>query len=167
MDITGIMRTEIQKLYDTETQLIQALTFLASRAQSDDLRQALDDHREETREHVRRLETICNELGCPPTGQQSQTTRALVQEAQQMIDTMPPSAVTDACIIAAAQKSEHLEMAAYGFAASLSDEMDNDSVRDLLGQTLDEEKAADKRLTKIAEHGINKDAVKMSGAKMM
>jgi ferritin-like metal-binding protein YciE len=159
MTIHDVMMIEVQKLYDTENQLIQGLTFLSSRAEDGDLREALDDHLQETRNHVTRLDEICRQMGWQATGSQSMTARTLVQEAQQMLESMPAGPVTDACIIAAAQKAEHLEMAGYGTAAALADEMDHDNAKDLLGQTLDEEKAADKRLTKIAERGINKSAV--------
>lgn len=167
MDIHSVMMKEIQKLYDTETQLLQALTFLAQNAQSEDLRTALMDHREETQEHIRRLEEICAEMNWPCMGEQSMVTRALVQEAEQMFTGVTPSAVTDACIIGAAQKAEHLEMASYGTAAALADAMDHDNAKHLLGKTLDEEKDADKKLSKLAEHGINEAAVQQTGRASM
>lgn len=162
MDIHNVMMTEIQGLHDTETQLVQALGFLAQKAQNEDLRQALTDHQQETMEHARRIEKICDHMGWQPVGKTSAVTRALIDETSQMLQNATPSPVTDACIIGAAQKAEHLEMASYGTAAALADVMDHSMAKDLLGKTLDEEKDADKRLTKIAMHKINENAVRLS-----
>lgn len=163
MDIHGYFQIEIQKLYDTESQLIEGLTFMATRVQDEDLRDTLNAHKKETIEHARRLEHICQHLGCSPMGEQNMVVRTLIDEARQMFSNAPISAITDACIIGTAQKAEHLEMASYGTALALAGQMEHEHLTDMLRKTLDEEKEADKKLTKLAEHGINKQAVELSG----
>ncbi|HVT13110.1 MAG TPA: DUF892 family protein [Fimbriimonadaceae bacterium] len=163
MDIHNVMMTEIQELHDAENQFAQALGFLYEKADDGDLRKALADHRTETTEHARRLEQICSHMGWQPVGKQSMVARALVEDTKKTLQNAMPSPTTDAIIIGAAQKAEHFEMASYGTVAAIADAMDRDFAKELLGKTLDEEKDADKLLTKIAMHRINKDAVRHSG----
>jgi len=167
MDIHTFLQNEMRKLHDTETQLLDGLSFLAGKARNEDLRTALLEHRSETVEHVRRIEQICASIQCPASGGVDTVTRALIAETQTLLQNAPMSSITDACIIAAAQKAEHLEIASYGTALALADEMDHDIAKDLLEKTLEEEKKADKRLSKIASHGINEEAVELSGQASM
>ncbi|HTQ10793.1 MAG TPA: DUF892 family protein, partial [Fimbriimonadaceae bacterium] len=92
MDIHNFLQKEVQKLHDTENQLAEGLSFLANHAQNNDLRSALLEHREETIEHARRLEQVCQMMGCSPTGETDSVTRALVADAQKMFENAPMSA---------------------------------------------------------------------------
>lgn len=164
MNMQDMMKTELGRLCDMEEQLAQGLQFLSTKASDEDLREALEDHRETTLEQVRRIRQISDHMGWPPPQEQCQITRALVKEARETFQNAQPSPVCDAFIIAAAQKAEHLEIASYGTAATFADLMDDDFAKDLLGQNLDEEKDANKKLTKLAEGGINEKAVESSPA---
>ena len=153
------MKKEIQKMHSVETQLADALKMLAKMAQDPDLKQALEDHRTETVEQAKRLETISDRMGWPAVGVASQTIRGLQLETLEGLGGVEPGPVTDIVIIDAAQKSEHLEIAAYGTLMTLARQMGDDEAAGLLAQSLKEEKSADEKLSKIAESGANAAAV--------
>ncbi|CAN5369692.1 ferritin-like domain-containing protein [soil metagenome] len=152
------MKHEVQKLYHVETTLADALKMLSKMAQNPELKQALDMHRVETVGHIGRLQKICGKMGWDPIGVPSPTIKAMAMETLTSLNGAEPGPVTDALIIASAQKSEHLEIASYGTARTLARQMGDEEVADLLGQTLEEEKKADAKLTAIAESGINQQA---------
>lgn len=161
LDFTEMMKREIQKLHSIETQLVDALKALSAMAQSQDLKQALEMHRGETETHVQRIEQIASKMGWNVIGIPSKTLKAMQMETLEMLTGAEPSPLTDAMIIAAAQQSEHLEMAAYGTARTLAKHMGDQESASLLQQTLDEEKRADEKLTQIAEAGINQSAASL------
>jgi len=167
MNFEQMMIIEAQRLYDTEQQLMQGMGMMSDMAQSPELKQAFQRHQMETQGQIQRLEQLCQQLGCSPTGEQSMVARALVQEAQQTLGGQQPSPVTDAMIIGAAQKGEHLEIACYGTARTLAMQMGNQQAAQLLEQTLQEEKRADEMLTQIAESGVNQQAVQQGGRAQM
>jgi ferritin-like metal-binding protein YciE len=151
--LRDLFEHEISDLYSAETQLVAALPKLAAAASNDDLREAFQHHLEETRDHVRRLEDIRAELRLTRSDV-CEGMRGLIEEGNEIVNAEGDSAVKDAALIAAAQRVEHYEIAAYGTARTLAGELDLDDAKDQLDQTLDEESNADKLLTKIAIGGM-------------
>lgn len=152
------MKKEFQRLYNLEWQLYDALKMLAGAAQNPELKQALEAHREETRVHMERLETIGARLNLPVVGLPNLPMRALSLELLEDWGGAEPGPVTDAMIIGAAQKGEHLEMAWYGLMRSFCRQAGDQEAVSLLEQSLEEEKRTDDLLTRIAEAGVNQNA---------
>jgi ferritin-like metal-binding protein YciE len=143
---------ELKDLYSAETQLTKALPKMAKAASSDELRTAFEEHLKETEGQVQRLETIFEELDVSPKGKKCKAMAGLIEEGAEVIDTDGEEAVKDAALIAAAQKVEHYEIAGYGTVRNFAELLGLDDVVNLLQETLDEEAAADKKLTEIAEN---------------
>ena len=156
--LQDLFEHEISDLYSAETQLVEALPKLAQAASNDELRQAFQHHLEETRDHVRRLDEIRGQIGSSMS-EQCDGMRGLIQEGEEIISATGDPNVKDAALISAAQRVEHYEIAAYGTARTLADEIGLGEAKDLLDQTLDEESNADKLLTKIATGGMFKAGV--------
>jgi ferritin-like metal-binding protein YciE len=149
---------EVSDLYSAETQLVAALPKMAGSATNDELRQAFQHHLEETRDHVRRLEEIRGQIGST-TSEECEGMRGLIEEGEEILAAAGDPDVKDAALISAAQRVEHYEIAAYGTARTLADEIDLEDAKELLDQTLDEESNADKLLTKIATGGMFKAGI--------
>jgi ferritin-like metal-binding protein YciE len=156
--VRDLFEHEVADLYSAETQLIAALPKLAQAASSDELGGAFNHHLEETRDHVRRLEEIRAQIGSS-ISEECEGMRGLIKEGEEIIEASGDPTVKDAALIAAAQRVEHYEIAAYGTARTLADELDLGDAKDFLDQTLDEESNADKLLTKIATGGMLKTGV--------
>ena len=156
--LQDLFEHEISDLYSAETQLVEALPKLAQAASNDELRQAVQHHLEETRDHVRRLDEIRGQIGSSMS-EQCDGMRGLIQEGEEIISATGDPNVKDAALISAAQRVEHYEIAAYGTARTLADEIGLGEAKDLLDQTLDEESNADKLLTKIATGGMFKAGI--------
>ena len=159
---------ELKDVYSAELQLIEALPKMAQAAKSEKLKGAFLDHLEETKDQVDRLEEIGRILDINLDGKTCKAMRGLIQEAQDMIKTPFEDDTKDAALISSAQRVEHYEMAAYGCLKTYAKHLDLSDVEDLLDETLQEEGAADKKLTKIAEgttfhSGINKKACTSCG----
>jgi ferritin-like metal-binding protein YciE len=150
---------ELRDVYNAENQLLKALPKMAKGAASDELRQALEDHLEETREHVERLDEIFEALGEKATGKTCKAMKGLVEEGSEILEEEGEESVLDAGIIAAAQKVEHYEIATYGTLRAWANLLGEDEAGDLLQQTLDEEGEADKRLNELAEEIVNPEAL--------
>lgn len=146
---------ELKDLYSAETQIIQALPKMIETANAEDLQRAFDNHLHETEMHVQRLEEILRELHVSPRGVQCVGMQGLLQEGKEVMKSESSDWVMDAALIAAAQKVEHYEIAAYGTARDHAEKLGLYQAAQLLQQTLDEEGAADKRLTEIASSSIN------------
>jgi ferritin-like metal-binding protein YciE len=146
---------ELADVYDAEKQLTKALPKLAKAAQSVDLRSAFESHLEETKNHVTRLEQIAESLGERLPGKPCKAMQGLIEEGSDLIEEENGSSALDAGLIAAAQKVEHYEIASYGSLAAWAKEMGHEKELSLLQETLDEEKAADMKLTDIAETEAN------------
>jgi ferritin-like metal-binding protein YciE len=151
--VQDLFEHEISDLFSAETQLVAALPQMAQAATNEELRQAFEHHLEETREHVRRLEDIRGRIGST-LSDECEGMKGLIEEGREIIEAGGDPDVKDAALISAAQRVEHYEIAAYGTARTLADELDLDDAQDLLDQTLDEESNADKLLTKIATGGM-------------
>jgi ferritin-like metal-binding protein YciE len=161
--LKDLFEHEVADLYDAEQQLVAALPKMAQAASNEELRQAFEHHLQETRDHVRRLEEIRSGLGSSMT-EQCNAMKGLVTEGEEIVNGDGMPAVKDAALIGAAQRVEHYEIAAYGTARTLADELDLDDAKDLLDQTLDEESNADKLLTKIATGGMLKEGINQKAA---
>ena len=156
---------QIHDLQDAEKQLVQALPKMAGAASTDKLREAFEHHLAETRGHVERLEEITATLGISPGTETCEAMKGLVKEGEKVINAQGDPAAKDAALIAAAQRVEHYEIAAYGTAKTLASQLDYGDARDLLDDTLDEEANADKLLTKIATGGLMATGVNEQAAK--
>ena len=149
---------ELRDSYDAEKQLTKALTKLAKAARSSELREAFESHLEETRGHVDRLERVFESLDEKVRGKHCDGIAGIIDEGRSIMEEDFDDDAMDACLIAAGQRAEHYEMAAYGTLIAWARAMGHKEAADLLRQTLDEEKAADKKLSSLADGGINEKA---------
>ena len=152
--INDLFTHELQDLHSAETQLVEALPKMAQAASAEELRTAFEHHLEETREHVRRLDEVMGQAGVSAGGEKCKGMAGLIEEGNEIVKAQGDPSAKDAALIAAAQRVEHYEIAAYGTARTLADELDMGDAKDLLDQTLDEESNADKLLNKIATGGM-------------
>jgi ferritin-like metal-binding protein YciE len=160
--IEDVFAEQLGDLRSAERQLIDALPKMRDAAYDAQLKDAFADHLEQTRGHLARLEDIVSS-GLNVPDEACEAMRGLISEGEQVVESGPPSAVKDVALIAAAQRVEHYEIAAYGTARTLAKQLDEPVAQALLDDTLDEESAADKLLTKLAtggifESGINEQA---------
>jgi ferritin-like metal-binding protein YciE len=157
--IDDVFIEQIDDLLDAERQLVDALPKMAQNASDDKLRSAFEEHLGETRDHVSRLEEIFGQIGRTPPGGTCKAMKGLIAEGEEVIRATGDPAAKDAALIAAAQRVEHYEIAAYGTAKTLADQLGHGDATALLDQTLDEESNADTLLTKIATGGLMKSGV--------
>ncbi len=149
---------ELRDAYDGEKQLTKALPRMAKAATSSVLRDAFEAHLEETRVQIDRLEQVMQGLGEKIRGKHCDGVAGIIEEGKAVMEEDFDAATMDACLIAAGQRAEHYEMAAYGTLVAWARAMGHDDAAELLQETLDEEKAADAKLTALAEAGINEEA---------
>ena len=149
---------EMRDLYSAENQLLKALPKMAKKATTPELKEAFELHLDETRGHVERLEEIFSRLGKKPAGKTCKAMKGLIEEGAEMMSEDGLDSVIDAGIIAAAQRVEHYEIAGYGVVRTFASILGEDEAEDLLQETLDEEGAADHKLTEIAEGIVNDEA---------
>src|SRR5678815_172358 len=142
---------ELRDTYDAEKQLTKALAKLAKATSNPDLRDAFETHLEETRGQIERLEQVFESLDERARGKHCDGIAGIIEEGKSIMEEEFDETTMDACLIAAGQRAEHYEMAAYGTLVAWARAMGHDEAADLLQQTLDEEKAADKTLTKLAD----------------
>jgi ferritin-like metal-binding protein YciE len=154
--LEDVLKEQLEDLHSAETQLIQALPKMAQAAHHDELHEAFQNHLEETRGHLRRVEEALGELGVSHPTEVCKGMQGLIAEGEEMIQMQGDPVAKDAGLIAAAQRVEHYEIAGYGTARQLAGDCGLDGIKDLMDQTLDEESAADKLLTKIATGGMFK-----------
>lgn len=150
---------ELRDLYNAENQLVKALPKMAKGASSAELKQAFEDHLEQTKEHVERLDEIFGRLGEKPTGKTCKAMKGLVEEGAEMLEEDGEDSVIDAGLIGAAQRVEHYEIAAYGTVRTFANLLGEEEAADLLQQTLDEEGETDKQLSELAEEIVNQEAL--------
>jgi ferritin-like metal-binding protein YciE len=141
---------ELKDIYSGETQLVKALPKLAKAASNEDLKAGFEEHLEQTKGHVERLEQIFEQLGESPKGKKCVGMEGLVKEGAEAIDEDYEDDVKDAALIGAAQRVEHYEIAAYGTVRTLAQLLGESEHVSLLEETLEEEKATDEKLTEIA-----------------
>jgi ferritin-like metal-binding protein YciE len=157
--LEDVLKEQLEDLHSAETQLIQALPKMAQAAHHDELREAFQNHLEETRGHLRRVEEALGELGVSHPTEVCKGMQGLIAEGEEMIQVQGDPVAKDAGLIAAAQRVEHYEIAGYGTARQLAADCGLDGIKDLMDQTLDEESTADKLLTKIATGGMFKAGI--------
>jgi ferritin-like metal-binding protein YciE len=148
---------ELRDIYDAEKQLTKALPKMAKAAESEELRAAFEEHLEITRMQVERVEEVFKVLGMAARGKTCKGMKGLIEEGQEKIEELEQGSTLDAALIASAQKVEHYEIASYGTLATFAEVLNLQDAKDLLGQTMEEEKEADEKLTGIASQ-INPEA---------
>ena len=146
---------EIKDLYNCEKQLVKALPKLARGATREELSAAFESHLEETEGQINRLERVFELLDEKPRGKHCAGIAGIIEEGNETLNEDMEDAVKDACLIAGAQCAEHYEIAAYGTAIAWAEALELTEVAELLQETLEEEKAADEKLSALAESGIN------------
>jgi len=149
---------ELHDTYDAEKQLTKALPKLAKAATSAELRKAFESHLQETKGHIERLEQVFGSLDEKVRGKHCDGIAGIIEEGKSIMEEDFDETTMDACLIAAGQRAEHYEMAAYGTLVAWARAMGHEEAADLLQETLDEEKAADEKLNALAEGGINEQA---------
>lgn len=149
--IEKLLVEELKDLYSAENQITKALPKLAKAAASDELRDAFEHHLQETEGHVQRLDQVCETLGVSPKGKSCEGMKGLLAEGSEMLQQFDKGDLRDAALISAAQRVEHYEMAAYGTVRDYAEQLGKKQEAGILQQTLDEEKAADKKLTQISQ----------------
>jgi ferritin-like metal-binding protein YciE len=153
--LDDLLNEQLQDLYNAEKQLTKALPKMAKAASYPELKKAFQDHLAQTEGHVSRLEQVFESLGQPVKGKTCKAMKGLIEEGAEAIDEDALDTVKDAALIAAAQRVEHYEIAGYGTVRTFAQSLGHDQAARLLQQTLDEEGAADKLLTKLAVTQIN------------
>jgi ferritin-like metal-binding protein YciE len=149
---------EIRDLYNAEKQLTKALPKLAKASTNGELRAAFESHLEETQNQITRLERVFELLDEKPRGKHCAGMAGIIEEGNDTLEEDMEDAVMDACIIKGAQSAEHYEIGSYGTAIAWAEALDLTQVAQLLQETLAEEKAADAKLSSLAEAGINECA---------
>jgi ferritin-like metal-binding protein YciE len=149
---------ELKDLYNAEVQLLRALPKMAKAAHSENLRTALQEHTAVTEQQRDRLEKIFESMDVTPRGKKCLAMEGLVEEGKEYLDADADGAVHDAALIAAAQRIEHYEIAGYGTVRTYAELLGYGEAAELLQATLDEEKATDEALTRLAEHEVNVQA---------
>lgn len=138
---------ELADIYDSEKQLTKALPKMAEAAQFEELKEAFEEHLEETKTHMERLEQVFEIFGEEAKGQKCKAMKGIIEEGEELIK----DEAGDAGLICAAQKVEHYEIATYGSLLAWAEKLGKDEAARLLEETLDEEKAADEKLNNLAE----------------
>lgn len=153
-----LMIAELRDLLDAEKQVSRALPKMAKAASSEQLKAAFEEHLEQTRGQMERLTQVFDQIGERPRGKKCEAMESLIEEGEDMMAEAEEGPTRDALLIAAAQKVEHYEMAAYGTVRTYANLLGHSEAAELLEQTLDQEKLTDQRLTEIAESVSNPQA---------
>jgi ferritin-like metal-binding protein YciE len=156
---------ELRDTYDAEKQLIKALPKMAKAASSEELREAFESHLEETLGQVDRLEQVFASLDEKVRGKHCDGIAGIVEEGKSIIEEDFGPDTMDACLIAAGQRAEHYEMAAYGTLVAWAQALGHSEASELLQETLAEEKAADEKLSALAEGDINQSAANSANSR--
>jgi len=157
-DLQDLYVEELRDLYNAEKQLVKALPKMAKKAMHDELKQAFTSHLEETKGHVERLEQIFDKLGKRAGGKTCKAMQGIVEEGKEIMEEDAEPEVIDAALISAGQRAEHYEIAAYGTVRTYAKLLGDEQAAQMLQSTLDEEGAADKKLTELAQSSINLEA---------
>jgi len=161
-NLRDVFVEQLKDLYNAEQQLVKALPKMAKAATSPDLAQGFEEHLEQTKGHVNRLEEIFKKLEEKPTGKKCKAMEGLIKEGAETIEEDASDAAKDAMLIAAAQRVEHYEIAGYGSVKTYADLLGESEASELLAETLQEEKDTDEKLTEAAET-INAEAEEEDG----
>ena len=150
---------ELADIYNAETQLTKALPKMAKAAQSEELRAAFEEHLDQTREQINRLDQVFESLGESLKKKTCKGMKGLIEEGNEMAEEFEGDIALDAALICAAQKVEHYEIASYGCLCTWAKELGHDDALDLLQENLDEEKETDEKLTELAASSRNVEAM--------
>jgi len=150
-----LFEEELKDIYWAEKALTKAIPKMVKNATSEDLIEALENHLAETEEHVKRAEQVFELLGKKATAKKCEAMEGLIQEAEEIMEECEEGSMCDAGIISAGQKVEHYEIASYGTLRQFAETLGLDDAVELLQETLDEEKAADEKLTEVAVSAVN------------
>lgn len=150
---------ELKDIYNAEQQILKALPRMAKKASAPELRKAFEQHLKQTEAQVQRLERVFAKMNQKAKGKTCKGMQGLIEEGKEMMSEDISDDVLDAALIAAAQKVEHYEIAAYGTLRTYAELLGMDDAAKLLQQTLDEEGQTDKKLTELAEQLVNPEAV--------
>jgi len=157
-DLEDLLKEDLKDVYHAENQILKALPKMIKKAEHEDLKASFEQHLEETRVQVERLEKVFKLLGMPAKGKPCKAMQGIIEEGKEVMEEDMADDVMDAALIGAAQKVEHYEIATYGTLCTYADLLGLKDVKKLLGQTLDEEKETDEKLTALAESVINIEA---------
>lgn len=157
--MNDLFKETVQDQYNAEQQLMNILPKMAKKADTPELKSAIEYHQRETEEHVRRIEKFTQELGFKPTGRISKGMQGLIEETEQFMKEGTPSPVLDAGLIGCLQKAKHYEIAGYGTLAAQAQTLGFSSAVNLLRTTLTEEHKSDEKFNNIALKEVNKKAV--------
>jgi ferritin-like metal-binding protein YciE len=149
--LEDLLEEQLKDLFSAENQLLKALPKMAKRAASPKLKKAFEQHTEQTRQHVERLRDVAERLEIKLSGKTCKAMEGLVKEGQEVLEEDGEGPLIDAALVAAAQRVEHYEISAYGTVRAMAEQLGEKQVAKLLQKTLDEESAADEKLTKISE----------------
>lgn len=149
--IEKLFIAELKDLYSAENQITKALPKMVKAAKSSDLKKAFETHLQETEGQIERLVRICEMLGTSPKGKACEGMKGVLGEGSSMLEESEAGDVRDAALISAAQRVEHYEMAAYGSVRAYAELLGQTEAAKLLEETLEEEKAADQKLTSISQ----------------
>lgn len=148
----------LQDIYYAEQQILKSLPTMIDKASDQSLKQGLKAHLAETENHVKRLEQVFQMHGTKPKGVDCPAIDGIIEEAEEVAGDVADKEVLDAAIISAAQAVEHYEMTRYGTLMAWAKQLGRSDCASVLAQTLEEEKAADRKLTQIAESKVNMKA---------
>ncbi|AMM85154.1 hypothetical protein AZF01_12920 [Martelella sp. AD-3] len=148
----------LKDIYFAERQIVKALPKMARAAQSDDLKEAFKNHREETEGQIERLQQVFELLGKPARGKTCEAIQGIIEEGEEIIEDFKDTPALDAGLISAAQAVEHYEMARYGTLIAWAKQLDKKDVVKLLEETFEQESTADLELSKLAEKSLNAHA---------
>ena len=151
---------ELKDLYSAEQQILQALPKMAAATEHQELRSAFEEHEQVTRDQVKRLDMIADDLGLDLKGHKCKGIEGIIKEGEDLLKSKADADAMDAGLIGSAQRVEHYEIAGYGTARTFARRLGHERAAELLQQTLDEEGRTDQRLTQIAEGFVNRDAMK-------
>lgn len=157
-----LLLEELRDIYDAEKQALKAYNKLIKGVSHERLKQAFQKHKEQTEGQIERLKQAFELLDQRPRGKHCDAMEGLIQEAQSLFDEGLPPELLDVAIIAAAQKMEHYEIAAYGSVHAYAQGMGNNELARLLEETLNEEKETDTLLNEIAIQDVNKRAMQQA-----
>lgn len=154
---------KMQSLYDMENQIIESMPTPLDMCSSQGLKDALQKHLQETEKQKEKLEVLANDLNIELEGPSNLAMEGMIDETMEMIQDNQKSPLMDAALIAAAQAVEHHEIACYGTAAEWAEKLGFDEAKKVLAEIMDEEKASDETLSKLAVETINQQAKDVSG----
>lgn len=157
-NLEDLFEHQLKDLYSAESQLVDALPKMVKNANDKKLKKAFEDHLEETKNHKKRLEKICDKLDIDPKGEKCKAMEGLIKEAEGFLEEDADKDVKDAGMIAEAQRIEHYEISGYGTAVRYAKELGHDDIAKILKETLEEEYGADAKLNDMAENRLNRKA---------